>query len=101
MCYVRTDASRSAGKTSATHCSRQTSSCSGSDTKVLPMKRNLTVFTSRRLAWPAVVVWLGLAGVVHGEEPFEAFLEKHCVRCHGPKKAEGDVRVDRLSRDFK
>ena len=34
-------------------------------------------------------------------EPFEAFLEKHCVRCHGPQKVEGDIRIDRLSRDFK
>jgi mono/diheme cytochrome c family protein len=34
-------------------------------------------------------------------EPFEAFLEKHCVRCHGSQKEEGDIRIDRLSRDFK
>ena len=44
---------------------------------------------------------LGLAGAVRGAEPFEAFLEKHCIRCHGPKKEEGDIRIDRLSRDFK
>lgn len=36
-----------------------------------------------------------------GAEPFEAFLKKHCVRCHGPQKEEGDIRIDRLSRDFK
>ncbi|MCA8999185.1 MAG: hypothetical protein KDA80_19445, partial [Planctomycetaceae bacterium] len=34
-------------------------------------------------------------------EPFELFLEKHCVRCHGPQNEEGDIRIDRLSRDFK
>lgn len=34
-------------------------------------------------------------------EPFEGFLEKHCVRCHGEQKEEGDVRIDQLSRDFK
>ncbi len=34
-------------------------------------------------------------------EPLEAFLKKHCVRCHGPQKEEGDIRIDRLSRDFK
>jgi hypothetical protein len=44
---------------------------------------------------------LGLAGAVRGAEPFEAFLEKHCVRCHGPEKEKGDLRIDRLSRDFK
>jgi len=46
-------------------------------------------------------VSLSLADTVCGAEPFEAFLEKHCVRCHGPQKEEGDIRVDRLSRDFK
>ena len=44
---------------------------------------------------------LGLTGVVHGAEPFEAFLEKHCIRCHGEKKEEGDIRIDKLSRDFR
>jgi mono/diheme cytochrome c family protein len=34
-------------------------------------------------------------------EPFEGFLEKHCLRCHGPQKEEGDIRFDQLSRDFK
>ena len=35
------------------------------------------------------------------EAPFEAFLTKHCISCHGPKKEKGDLRVDTLSRDFK
>ncbi|MCA9115299.1 MAG: DUF1592 domain-containing protein [Planctomycetaceae bacterium] len=33
-------------------------------------------------------------------EPFEAFLTKHCLRCHGPQKVERDLRIDQLSRDF-
>ena len=44
---------------------------------------------------------LGLSGAVLGAEPFEAFLETHCVRCHGPEKHKGDLRFDQLSRDFK
>ncbi|MEQ1852736.1 MAG: DUF1592 domain-containing protein, partial [Chthoniobacteraceae bacterium] len=28
------------------------------------------------------------------------FLETHCIRCHGPEKEKGDLRIDRLSRDF-
>lgn len=44
---------------------------------------------------------VGAVGAVCGAERFEAFLEKHCVRCHGPQKEEGDIRLDRLSRDFK
>jgi len=68
---------------------------------VFHTQRNCTVTILLRLALPIFVVCLGLAGVVHAAEPFEAFLEKHCVRCHGPQKEEGDIRIDRLSRDFK
>src|SRR3954467_2344090 len=48
-----------------------------------------------------LVASLGLAGAVRAAEPFDAFLEKHCIRCHGPEKEKGDLRIDRLSRDFK
>ena len=48
-----------------------------------------------------LVASMGFASAVCGAEPFEAFLEKHCVRCHGPEKAKGDLRIDQLSRDFK
>ena len=40
-------------------------------------------------------------GAARAAEPFEAFLETHCIRCHGPEKEKGDLRIDRLSRDFK
>ena len=41
-------------------------------------------------------------GWVWGSNPsFEAFLDTHCVNCHGSKKAKGDLRIDSLSRDFK
>ena len=48
-----------------------------------------------------VIAFLSVAMSVSAAEPFEAFLKKHCVRCHGPQKEEGDIRIDRLSRDFK
>jgi hypothetical protein len=44
---------------------------------------------------------LVLPGAVRSAEPFEAFLNKHCIRCHGPEKEKGDLRIDQLSRDFK
>ncbi len=51
---------------------------------------------------PVLLIFsVGLAGAVRSAEPFEGFLEKHCIRCHGPQKEKGDVRVDRLSRNFK
>jgi len=36
-----------------------------------------------------------------GAVPFEAFLVKHCVRCHGAQEQEGELRIDQLSRDFR
>lgn len=49
----------------------------------------------------ALISSLGVAGALHGAEPFDAFLETYCIRCHGPEKEKGDLRIDRLSRDFK
>lgn len=39
-------------------------------------------------------------GSVAAAESFEAFLETHCIKCHGPEKEKGDLRIDELSRDF-
>lgn len=51
---------------------------------------------------PAILVAsLGLAGAVRAAEPFDAFLETYCISCHGPEKEKGDLRIDKLSRDFK
>ena len=44
---------------------------------------------------------LSSATVVSAAEPFEAFLNTYCVRCHGPELEERDLRIDQLSRDFK
>lgn len=46
-------------------------------------------------------VAMGMAVSASAAESFEVFLGKHCVRCHGAEKEEGDIRLDRLSRDFK
>ena len=59
------------------------------------------MFLRRALSVLSVALVAGLTCEVQGAEPFEAFLEKHCIRCHGPMKEEGDIRIDRLSRDFK
>jgi mono/diheme cytochrome c family protein len=49
----------------------------------------------------ALTAGLAFAGAVFAAEPYDAFLEKHCISCHGPKKDKGDLRIDLLSRDFK
>ena len=42
-----------------------------------------------------------IASATHAAEPYDVFLETHCLRCHGPEKEKGDLRIDQLSRDFK
>lgn len=54
--------------------------------------------------WRASAVVFALvfgAASVSAAEPFELFLAKHCLRCHGPERVERDLRIDRLSRDFR
>ncbi len=65
------------------------------------MKPVFTNFAALRLVSLTVIVSLSGAHDALGADSFEAFLEQHCVRCHGPKKSEGDVRIDKVSRDFK
>ncbi|QEG00219.1 hypothetical protein Mal15_42890 [Stieleria maiorica] len=47
-----------------------------------------------------LLIGLCCASAVCRAEPFEVFLQRHCVRCHGPETQEGDLRIDRLSREF-
>ena len=47
------------------------------------------------------ILLLAVASMGSAAEPFEAFLTKHCVSCHGAKKVKGDLRLDQLSRDFR
>ena len=71
---------------------------------MIPKGKKLTdkhMKTRTRFAHLLLAASLALAGAVRGAEPFEAFLEKHCIRCHGPEKEKGDLRLDQLSRDFK
>ncbi len=67
-----------------------------------PRKAFQLKWLSRHCLWlSALVLCLSGAASVSAAEPFEAFLQKHCIRCHGAQKEEGDIRIDRLSRDFK
>ena len=52
----------------------------------------------RLLACLSIV--LGGGQVAFAAEAYDAFLAKHCLRCHGPEQAERDLRIDTLSRDF-
>lgn len=58
-------------------------------------------FNALQMVLPLIPIFFGMMGTIRGADPFEGFLEKHCVRCHGPQKEEGNIRLDRLSRNFK
>ncbi len=49
----------------------------------------------------SILLLAAIGGFSHAAEPFEGFLQKHCIACHGPEKTKGDLRLDQLSRDFK
>ena len=48
----------------------------------------------------AVVIGLSALPAWCCANDYEAFLNRHCVRCHGPELDERDLRIDQLSRDF-
>ena len=53
------------------------------------------------IAFALLTLGFALPCVVQAAEPYDAFIQKHCARCHGPDKEKGDLRFDKLSRDFK
>jgi mono/diheme cytochrome c family protein len=61
-------------------------------------RKSLSPF-SKILLLPFTV--LSSVAVLPASESLDPFLQTHCIRCHGPEKQKGDLRLDRLSRDFK
>jgi hypothetical protein len=47
-----------------------------------------------------LLVHAAVCGNACGQEALEAFLQQHCIGCHGAEHEEGDIRLDLLSRDF-
>ena len=50
-----------------------------------------------------VTTAFGIAGAARarGAESFEGFVASYCIQCHGPDHQESELRIDKLSRDFK
>ena len=42
-----------------------------------------------------------ITGRLQAAQSPDDFLNKHCLRCHGPEKQERNLQIDKLSRDFK
>lgn len=57
----------------------------------------VVIRTSIVLAVTQVVALAAGVTVAAGVVPSSIFLQRHCVRCHGPDAQEGDVRLDDLS----
>lgn len=66
----------------------------------MSIKRPLLRFRTL-LALLLLLASLGLSDRVCGADAFEDFLTQHCIRCHGAQKSESDIRLDKLTRDFK
>lgn len=48
-----------------------------------------------RRSWTALLVGLLLPGILHAEPKLEQFFSQNCVKCHGPDKQKGTVRLDK------
>ena len=43
----------------------------------------------------ALLVGILLPGTLHAEPKLEQFFAQNCVKCHGPEKQKGEVRLDK------
>ena len=48
-----------------------------------------------RLPWTMLLVGFLLPATLRAEPKLEQFFAQNCVKCHGPKKQEGKVRLDK------
>ena len=48
-----------------------------------------------RLPWTMLLVGFLLPGALRAEPRLEQFFAQNCVRCHGPEKQKGEVRLDK------
>lgn len=65
------------------------------------MKSVVTFNSALLSAVLTVVLSFEIQGSIQAADAIESFIAQHCIRCHGPQKEEGDIRIDQLSRDFK
>jgi len=48
-----------------------------------------------RRSWAALLAGFLLSGILHAETKLEKFFARNCVKCHGPDKQKGKVRLDK------
>jgi hypothetical protein len=45
--------------------------------------------------WTALLTGFLLSGILHADPKLEQFFAQNCVKCHGPEKQKGKVRLDK------
>ena len=48
----------------------------------------------------ALIATIGALNSASPADPYEDFVSKYCIACHGPDHQESELRIDTLSRDF-
>ena len=48
-----------------------------------------------RRSWTALLAGFLLSGILHADPKLEQFFAQNCVKCHGPEKQKGKVRLDK------
>ena len=48
-----------------------------------------------RRSWTALLAGFLLSGILNAEPKLEKFFAQNCVKCHGPEKQKGKVRLDK------
>jgi len=48
-----------------------------------------------RRSWTALLTGFLLSGILHADPKLEKFFAQNCVKCHGPEKQKGKVRLDK------
>ena len=50
-----------------------------------------------RRPWTALLTGFLLSGILQAEPKLERFFAQNCVKCHGPEKQKGKLRLDKPS----
>ncbi len=45
--------------------------------------------------WTALLTGFLLSGILHADPKLEKFFTQNCIKCHGPEKQKGKVRLDK------
>ncbi|MSU41120.1 MAG: DUF1587 domain-containing protein, partial [Pedosphaera sp.] len=65
-----------------------------------PFGKNVRCWFVPAIAAAALITVMDSPAAPALDAPSTAFIKEHCLRCHGPEKTKGDLRLDQLDTDF-